>query len=640
MRLPLSFPAPSKAVDAVLEAVQNWVNREATPLLRQMRAALQVMGDAAVNVALFGADPTGAVDSTVAIQKAIDAATNGQGDVFFPAGTYLVTDTLTISSHGTHLRGVGKLQTIIKFMPFAIDEHGNALVNANGETMGTLDSMGVAVAQECFRFKLPTATVLSGCSLTGMTMVSGPDSAGAYNTVAKVAVATHDVSEFHLADMRIVPWTGTDSTGWRSYGREIVTVERNTASCDIPVRLSINPNTSYLCWDRYRIQGNYWTGASLTRPVILVDNGTAGGAVTFASEAWVNGHGGLLWEDDSSLGITAQWSFEQVEYEQGAAIGGWAMKISKTGASQSILGVTLTNFFTGAGDLFDGFYFRKCPHVLNHVIYNGIAPRVAINIDGSATPAEHINTHLRLSAPAPTCNYNLNGVDGALEVWSVPQGSGAAPYKVVYGSEALAANFRTMQLVGTQFSTKDSPAYDTGHWFPGDFSLNTATVKGGIAGWVAFTDADATLGNPDIQWTGIPSYGRQTFTTSEAGANPADIATITVPDNQGATLRVTVNARRTGGTRGTGAVGDFAGFTFSAPCSKKGAGATTLSLVGSVGSYVAADSSKIDPDLALCAVRARLGEFANGEALVHVDWTPASGITLDWVTTFEIIGNV
>ena len=44
-----------------------------------------------INVLAYGADPTGATDSTTAIQNAVNiVAASGGGRVYFPRGTYLV----------------------------------------------------------------------------------------------------------------------------------------------------------------------------------------------------------------------------------------------------------------------------------------------------------------------------------------------------------------------------------------------------------------------------------------------------------------------------------------------------------------------------------------------------------------------
>jgi hypothetical protein len=60
------------------------------------------------DVASYGADKSGAVDATAAVQSAINAASvAGGGVVFFPAGTYQIAGTLSVTTSGVVLRGVG-----------------------------------------------------------------------------------------------------------------------------------------------------------------------------------------------------------------------------------------------------------------------------------------------------------------------------------------------------------------------------------------------------------------------------------------------------------------------------------------------------------------------------------------------------
>ncbi|MCU0728406.1 MAG: glycoside hydrolase family 55 protein, partial [Planctomycetes bacterium] len=67
-------------------------------------------------VAAHGADPTGATDSTAAIQKAIDAAGSaGGGVVFLPAGLYRVDGILTVEAPGVVLRGQGPERSRLAF---------------------------------------------------------------------------------------------------------------------------------------------------------------------------------------------------------------------------------------------------------------------------------------------------------------------------------------------------------------------------------------------------------------------------------------------------------------------------------------------------------------------------------------------
>jgi len=66
------------------------------------------------NVKAFGAVGDGSTDDTSAIQAAIDAAeAAGRGVVYFPAGQYKISATLTLASNGLHLIGAGITATEI-----------------------------------------------------------------------------------------------------------------------------------------------------------------------------------------------------------------------------------------------------------------------------------------------------------------------------------------------------------------------------------------------------------------------------------------------------------------------------------------------------------------------------------------------
>jgi hypothetical protein len=67
-----------------------------------------------INVATqYGADPTGATDSTVAIDSAVSAASVSGAPVYFPAGTYKVTSTLDWRIAGLAVTGAGSGTTKI-----------------------------------------------------------------------------------------------------------------------------------------------------------------------------------------------------------------------------------------------------------------------------------------------------------------------------------------------------------------------------------------------------------------------------------------------------------------------------------------------------------------------------------------------
>ena len=68
------------------------------------KAHNRMIEGAAVNVKDFGAVGDGVTDDTAAIQAAVDAGL----DVYFPAGTYNITSTITITNSNTYLHGQTK----------------------------------------------------------------------------------------------------------------------------------------------------------------------------------------------------------------------------------------------------------------------------------------------------------------------------------------------------------------------------------------------------------------------------------------------------------------------------------------------------------------------------------------------------
>lgn len=87
-------------------------------------------------VAAYGADPTGTIDSTTAIQNAINAAASaGGGIVWLPAGTYRISPQgsnnycLQIAASGVVLRGAGAGQTFLRCTETVMRDKNIILVN-------------------------------------------------------------------------------------------------------------------------------------------------------------------------------------------------------------------------------------------------------------------------------------------------------------------------------------------------------------------------------------------------------------------------------------------------------------------------------------------------------------------------------
>jgi hypothetical protein len=85
-------------------------------ILSRSQAVAATAGTPAwINIVTQGADPSGATDSTAAIQKAINALPATGGVVYLPAGTYKVTSTLTCTTVPAYFLGDGAWATILEF---------------------------------------------------------------------------------------------------------------------------------------------------------------------------------------------------------------------------------------------------------------------------------------------------------------------------------------------------------------------------------------------------------------------------------------------------------------------------------------------------------------------------------------------
>ena len=97
-------------------ALQNFVDRSLPAISAEWLNQVDVMKESVVNVKdpRYGAVGDGATDDTAAIQAAIDfvSGTNG-GTVYFPAGNYKTSATITVASAGTRIVGSGRNSTSI-----------------------------------------------------------------------------------------------------------------------------------------------------------------------------------------------------------------------------------------------------------------------------------------------------------------------------------------------------------------------------------------------------------------------------------------------------------------------------------------------------------------------------------------------
>lgn len=111
----------------------------------------------------YGADPTGATDSTVSIQAAIDAATAvGGGVVFLPAGEFRVAPqgsnnfALRIASSNIILRGAGRTQTFLLNTAYIM--RGKAVVQISPNATSTGSAVSLTMDLHGPTHRIPVAT--------------------------------------------------------------------------------------------------------------------------------------------------------------------------------------------------------------------------------------------------------------------------------------------------------------------------------------------------------------------------------------------------------------------------------------------------------------------------------------------------
>ncbi len=171
-----------------------------------------------VDVADFGADPSGATDATAAIQAALDAASSapGGGVVALGEGLYRVDGTLVVSSSNVVLRGAGTNATRLHFTTLRGMASRSHLAFA-----GTLTS------------DLEARLATDG--VTRETIVVVEDASG-LSVGDDVDLGWVITPEF-VAEHEMTPyWQAFNDTWQPFFRREIVGIDGNQVTLDVPLR--------------------------------------------------------------------------------------------------------------------------------------------------------------------------------------------------------------------------------------------------------------------------------------------------------------------------------------------------------------------------------------------------------------------
>jgi hypothetical protein len=140
------------------------------------------------DVVAWGADPTGAVDSTTAIQNAINSLNTAipGGIVFFPTGVYKISSTLTISIIGVTLMGTGA--------SYSADVGSNSMGSAL-TWAGPANTVGSIMVKAFPPSTGASAPGLKGFRLFGLTFFA--------NSGALIALQMISCQGFHIEDFYI-----------------------------------------------------------------------------------------------------------------------------------------------------------------------------------------------------------------------------------------------------------------------------------------------------------------------------------------------------------------------------------------------------------------------------------------------------
>ncbi len=303
----------------------------------------------------------------------------------FAAGNYTISDTINITGDGITISGAGKLATTFTFTP--------------------------AADKVCFNFS-KGASILAQCGIRDCTITS------ANTTLTKTAIATLDVSQFHLSDVQITGFKGKDSIGLRTYGRENNTYEQLRITADICIRISPNPNTlEWLSVDHYVFRDTYLTAeagptATGTIPTtcVLIDNKVMLSGLTFEGRnAWVSGQRGLYSNDTTGTMASYMVNLCNIRREQPTSATDFGIYINRQAANAKLQSLRIENYYQGVDQ--KGIYLRGIDAVLLENTRISDSTLVALDID-NCTSMEWVNADFAAASAGLFTLPNMEIVKG------------------------------------------------------------------------------------------------------------------------------------------------------------------------------------------------------------------------------------
>ena len=340
-----------------------------------------------VNVLQAGAynDGTHPTETTAAIQ-ALVAAVPERTTIWFPDGYYSINDTITINKHRIHFLGGGKWASQINFNPSS--------------------------AKPCLLFTRAVGSEINyQCSLKGFAFAGS-------GTQQKIAIDLVQASEFHLADIAVLNWTGnsgsssTPSIGLRTKGHDTFVANRLDIYADRPVHITKSATYPTLSADHFHMSNLLLSPQVGTESSILIDGDVGLNNLTLDGyQVWSGGKYGVRMLAGSPAAQAHSICVSNFRFEQPANNGGYAF--SWEGSATNML--FDTGSFGGVTSPTNGGVYLRNVRAITflNTIYTGDG--VALNVDSTCDDIQFINTFFQdgstVSMPGFEEQFGLNKIN-------------------------------------------------------------------------------------------------------------------------------------------------------------------------------------------------------------------------------------
>lgn len=304
-----------------------------------------------VSVKDFGAVGDGIADDTSSIQAAINSFASGKGSIYFPAGSYKITSTISIAKDRLSLHGDGPFATNIQFEPSANDIC--FFIGKGGE--GNTNS-----------------GIISQCSISGMSIMSSNTS------FTKTAIELKDISKSWFEDIQIgstgttTSWRGSQSIGIKTRGRELTSFKNITIEANRPFVFAVNTSFPSLSLDQFSFsnittacRGHLESPPVYTETNFFFEPGANFSNVLFDGyQSWNRGKNGLVYDNSTSAAAGASYamSVKNVRWEgtPGDDDTGYAF-VFDPGTGSVTQTLQIENAYLG--EVGNGYFFNKFENV-------------------------------------------------------------------------------------------------------------------------------------------------------------------------------------------------------------------------------------------------------------------------------------